>query len=83
MPGPNLGDTMYDGLIFVGGKTASLGVDAVEAEMTDDDVRWLTAKLGLYGLEPSCGIANMTKIVSGKQLWNYDSLEPSEKKLVL
>jgi len=25
----------------------------------------------------------MTKIVAGKQLWNYDNLEPSEKKLVL
>jgi len=23
------------------------------------------------------------KIVAGKQLWNYDNLEPSEKKLVL
>jgi len=25
----------------------------------------------------------MTKIVSGKQLWNYDNLEPTEKKLIL
>jgi len=25
----------------------------------------------------------MQKYVSGKQLWNYDNLEPSEKKLVL
>lgn len=81
--GRNLGDTMYDGLIYVGGKIASLGVDAVAAEMTDDDVRWLKAKLGLYGMEPPGGFGNMTKVVSGKQLWNYDSLEPSEKKLVL
>jgi hypothetical protein len=34
-------------------------------------------------MEPPRGIRNMTKIVSGKQLWNYDNLEPSEKKLVL
>ena len=26
---------------------------------------------------------SMTKIVAGKQLWNYDNLEPTEKKLVL
>jgi len=25
----------------------------------------------------------MTKIVSGKKLWNYDNLEPTEKKMVL
>ena len=80
--GHNLGDTMYDGMIFVGGKIASLGVDASEAEMTDADVKWLTAKLGLYGMDASAA-KGMTKIVSGKQLWNYDSLEPSEKKLVL
>ena len=81
--GSNLGDSMYDGTIFVGGKIASLGVDAVEAEITDLDIAWLERKLGLYGIEPANGIKNMTKIVAGKQLWNYDNLEPSEKKLVL
>lgn len=81
--GHNLGDTMYDGIIYVGGKIESLGVDATEGEMNDGDARWLAGKLGLYGLEAPNGIANMTKIVSGKQLWNYDNLEPSEKKLVL
>jgi hypothetical protein len=43
----------------------------------------LTRKLGQYGLEAPNGAQNMTKIVSGKQLWNYDNLEPTEKKLVL
>lgn len=81
--GHNLGDTMYDGIIYVGGKIASLGTDAAESEMTDADQKWLTAKMALYGMEAPNGIANMTKIASGKQLWNYDSLEPSEKKLVL
>ena len=81
--GHNLGDSMYDGTIFVGGKIDSLGVDAVEAEMTDLDVAWLKRKLGLYDIEPSNGVENMKKIVAGKQLWNYDNLEPTEKKLVL
>lgn len=81
--GDNLGDTMYDGLIYVGGKVASLGVDAVDGEMTDADVQWLTAKLALYGMAPPNGVENMRKIVSGKKLWNYDNLEPSEKKIVL
>ncbi len=81
--GKNLGDSMYDGTIYVGGKIADLGVDAVEGDMTELDCQWLKAKLALYGLEAANGVENMTKIVSGKQLWNYDNLEPSEKKLVL
>ena len=81
--GKNLGDSMYDGTIYVGGKIDSLGVDAVEAEMTELDVQWLERKLKAYGLEAPKGVANITKIVAGKQLWNYDNLEPAEKKLVL
>jgi len=81
--GKNLGDSMYDGTIYVGGKIADLGVDAVEADMTDLDCQWLKRKLELYGMEAANGIENMTKIVAGKQLWNYDNLEPTEKKLIL
>jgi len=81
--GKNLGDSMYDGTIYVGGKIAGLGVDAVPAEMTDLDVVWLKRKLKLYDLEAPNGVENMTKIVAGRQLWNYDNLEPAEKKIVL
>ncbi len=51
--------------------------------MTDLDVAWLKRKLEMYDLEARNGVENMTKIVAGKQLWNYDNLEPTEKKLVL
>ncbi len=81
--GKNLGDSMYDGTIFIGGEIESLGVDAVPAEMTQLDCQWLERKLRLYGLKAPNGVENMTKIVAGKQLWNYDNLEPSEKKIVL
>ena len=81
--GQNLGDSMYDGTIYVGGGIKSLGVDAVEEEMSDLDVAWLERKLALYDLSAAHGAKNMKKIVSGKQLWNYDNLEPTEKKLVL
>jgi len=81
--GKNLGDSMYDGMIYVGGKIESLGVDAVDAEMSGLDVEWLARKLRMYGLEAPRGVKNMRKIVAGKQLWNYDNLEPAEKKLVL
>lgn len=81
--GKNLGDSMYDGTIFVGGDIKSLGVDAVTAELTDLDKAWLTRKLTQYGLMPDAGVDHFTKVVAGKQLWNYDNLEPSEKKLIL
>ncbi|MEI4195063.1 GXGXG motif-containing protein [Roseovarius sp. E0-M6] len=81
--GKNLGDSMYDGTIYVGGDIKSLGVDAVEAELTDLDKKWLTRKLTQYGLMPDKGVDHFSKVVAGKQLWNYDNLEPSEKKLIL
>ena len=81
--GKNLGDSMYDGTIYVGGEIESLGVDAVPAEMTEFDCAWMTRKLTQYGMKAPNGVEKMTKIVAGKQLWNYDNLEPSEKKLIL
>ena len=81
--GKNLGDSMYDGTIYVGGKIQSLGVDAIEEPLSDLDRAWLTRKLTQYGLMPDNGVDHFTKIVAGKMLWNYDNLEPTEKKLIL
>ena len=66
-----------------GGTIRDLGVDAVPAELTDLDRSWLARKLGQYELLPAQGVDHFTKIVAGKQLWNYDNLEPTEKKLIL
>jgi len=81
--GKDLGDSIYDGTIYIGGEIRSLGVDAVEAELTDTDRSWLTRKLNQYELLPENGVDHFTKIVAGKQLWNYDNLEPTEKKIIL
>ncbi|MCY4030922.1 MAG: GXGXG motif-containing protein [Hyphomicrobiales bacterium] len=82
--GKNLGDSMYDGTIYVGGEIQSLGVDAVPEEMSDLDREWLKRKLSMYELLPKDGsVDHFTKIVAGRQLWNYDNLEPTEKKLIL
>jgi glutamate synthase domain-containing protein 3 len=81
--GKDLGDSMYDGTIYIGGEIKSLGVDAVPAELTDLDRAWLTRKLTQYGLMPEKGVDHFKKVVAGKMLWNYDNLEPTEKKLIL
>jgi glutamate synthase domain-containing protein 3 len=78
--GPGLGDSMYDGVIYVGGRVASLGVDCVEAEMTDADWELVHRKAAIYHLDAPPALQKFT---SGKKLWNYDSLEPAERKLVL
>ena len=78
--GPGLGDSMYDGTIYVGGKVRSLGIDCVPAEWTDADTELVERKFRIYGLgEPP----ELQKFVCGKQLYNYDSLEPAERKLVI
>jgi glutamate synthase domain-containing protein 3 len=78
--GGGLGDSMYDGTIYVGGKVASLGVDCVEAGLDASDDEFLARKLGIYGIEAP---ASWRKFVCGRKLWNYDNLEPAERKLVL
>jgi glutamate synthase domain-containing protein 3 len=78
--GPGLGDSMYDGQIYVGGTVAALGVDCVEAEMTPDDDELIDRKFRIYGLSRP---KTFRKFVCGKKLWNYDNLEPNERKLVL
>jgi glutamate synthase domain-containing protein 3 len=78
--GPGLGDSMYDGTIYVAGKVKSLGIDCVPGEWTDADTEFVQRKFRVHGLgEPP----ELQKFVCGKKLYNYDSLEPSERKLVL
>jgi methylamine---glutamate N-methyltransferase subunit B len=78
--GHGLGDSMYDGTLYVAGNVASLGIDCVEGEWTDADTELIERKFRIYGLgEPP----TLQKFVCGKKLYNYDNLEPSERKLVL
>jgi len=78
--GPGLGDSMYDGKIYVGGKVKSLGIDCVPGEWNETDTEFIQRKFRIYGLgEPP----EFQKFVCGKVLYNYDNLEPAERKLVL
>jgi len=78
--GPGLGDSMYDGKIYVAGKVKSLGIDCVPGEWDDSDTELIERKFRIYGLG---GPPAFQKFVCGKKLYNYDNLEPSERKLVL
>lgn len=78
--GPGLGDSMYDGVIYVAGKVHSLGIDCVPGEWTDADSELIERKFSIYGLGSP---PQFQKFVCGKMLYNYDLLEPAERKLVL
>ena len=78
--GHGLGDSMYDGIIYVGGKVASLGIDCVPGEWDDADTEFIERKFRIHGLGSP---PSLEKFVCGKKLYNYDNLEPSERKMVL
>jgi len=78
--GPGLGDSMYDGTIYVGGKVKSLGIDCVPGEWTEKDTELIERKFRLYDLGTP---PEFQKFVCGKVLYNYDTLEPSERRIVL
>jgi len=78
--GPGLGDSMYDGTIYVAGKVKSLGIDCVPGEWTDADTEVIDRKFRIYGLGSP---PEFQKFVCGKKLYNYDTLEPAERKIVL
>jgi methylamine---glutamate N-methyltransferase subunit B len=78
--GHGLGDSMYDGKIYVAGKVASLGIDCVPGEWDDTDTEFLERKFRIHGLGSPPAFQ---KFVCGKKLYNYDHLEPAERKLVL
>jgi methylamine---glutamate N-methyltransferase subunit B len=78
--GAGLGDSMYDGTIYVAGKVKSLGIDCVPGEWGEQDTELIRRKFEIYGLGDA---PEFQKFVCGKKLYNYDNLEPSERKLVL
>ena len=75
-----LGDSMYYGTIYVAGQVKSLGIDCVPGEWDESDTELIERKFRIYGLGSP---PEFQKFVCGKQLYNYDQLEPSERKLVI
>jgi len=64
-----LADSMYEAEVFVAGRIAELGNDAVVHEPTPADMTILGAALGRFGL-PVPG--SLKKVVAGRKLWNFD-----------
>ena len=70
--GPALADSMYEGVVFVGGEIAELGNDAVVSDATAEELAEIHATLERYGVK---GPDAFRKVASGRKLWNYDTKE--------
>jgi glutamate synthase domain-containing protein 3 len=78
--GRGTGDSMYDGTIYVAGEIGSLGVDAELRPLDAEDRKYLDSLAREYGLKPK---GSWKKIRCAGKLYNYDLLEPLERKLML
>lgn len=79
--GEALGDSLYEGLIYIRGKADALGSDAVQADLTDADMGFLTDALADAGMDANPG--DFRKIVSGKKLYNFNTKEKEIWKTAL
>jgi glutamate synthase domain-containing protein 3 len=78
--GDALADSMYEGVVFVGGRIEALGNDAVIEEPTDEDRAWVNELLVKYRVPAPTAFR---KVVSGRKLWNFDRKEIATWKVAL
>ena len=69
--GPGLGDSLYEAVIYVGGKIEGLGADARQEPMTDAD-RAVVAEL-MAKAEIIDDVCEFKKITSAKNLYHWNS----------
>jgi len=64
-----LGDSLYEAVIYVAGKTGHLGADCVEQAMTPDDVATLRDLLARAGIDADP--AGFRRYGSARTLYNF------------
>jgi len=72
--GDALGDSLYEAVIYVAGKIASLGSDARIEELTEADARAVKALAELGGFD-HVQPENVTRVASARGLYNFDALK--------
>jgi len=72
--GDSLGDSLYEAVIYVGGTIRSLGADARTEDLTEADITKIRQMCGVAGFD-HIDAENVTKVVSAKQLYNFDALK--------
>jgi glutamate synthase domain-containing protein 3 len=78
--GAALADSMYEGVVYVGGKITELGNDALIEEPSAEDQTALRDLLATYRIPSPLGFR---KVRSGRKLWNFDRKELETWKAAL
>lgn len=68
--GDALGDSIYEAIIFVRGKVASLGADCIEKDMRPEHLAKLTELLNVAGLDADP--SDFRRYGSARKLYNFD-----------
>lgn len=68
--GDALGDSIYEAVLFVRGKVASLGADCIKKEMRPEHLRKLTELLQVSGIDAAPG--DFCRYGSARRLYNFD-----------
>ena len=68
--GADLGDSIYEAVLYVRGTVASLGADCIEKDMTDAHVERLGGLLAAAGVEADA--ASFRRYGSARRLYNFD-----------
>ena len=68
--GADLGDSIYEAVLYVGASVASLGADCIEKEMTAAHVERLGGLLAVAGVEADA--AGFRRYGSARRLYNFD-----------
>ena len=74
--GPGLGDSLYEAVIYVRGRIASLGADAREEPMADTDRRVVEDLLARAGIDLPA--RDFKRVASARTLYHWNADAPAE-----
>ena len=75
------GDSMYEALIYVGGKIAAVGTDAKIIDVTDEEKTWLGETLDRLQIKLRKA-ASWKKVESMKTLYQFDKLKLKDRHVI-
>jgi glutamate synthase domain-containing protein 3 len=65
-------DSMYEGTVYVGGRTGELGADVVESDVTPQELETIHQLLATWKITAP---KRYRKLVSGRKLWNFQKAD--------
>lgn len=74
-------DSMYEALIYVGGKIGAVGTDARMVDVTEEEQTWLGETLERLKIKPRKG-TSWKKVESMKSLYQFDKLKLKDRHVI-